>query len=301
MELRQLIYFVQIVKDGTFSSAAKTLFVSQPALSKSIKLLEDELGASLFSRNEKRGELTQVGKVLYERAQIILKEYQLTLEAVNEISQFRKEQLHIGIPHGLGQQMFYQIATEFSESNPTVEIAMFGYGFHRLQRELLDGKIDIGATIVPTTILDGLEAINLTVAKFYLLLSQEHPLARRKFVCFSDLRDEQFIMLNDEFAVTTLTRLRCEAAGFTPHVKLVVDRTEVSNGMVADQFGIMVLVGGGDYFLDNARLCCAPIEDDENEVRIALIVPTKDYRPNTTRKFIEFTQEYIAKRDGLGG
>ena len=69
MEIRQLIYFVQIAKSGTYSAAAKQLYVSQPALSKAVKHLEEELDAKLFVQVDKRSELTDAGRVLFERAQ----------------------------------------------------------------------------------------------------------------------------------------------------------------------------------------------------------------------------------------
>lgn len=293
MELRQLVYFVQIVKDGTYSAAAKTLFISQPALSKSIKQLEEELGATLFNRNEKRGELTEVGQVLFERAQIILKEYHATLDAINEISQFRKERLRIGIPHGLGQLMFYRLVSEFAGCNPDIEIIMSGHGSHHIQQEILEGKLDIGATIIPPALISGLEGTGLINEVYFLLVPREHPLAQRQSVRFADLEQEQLIMLNDEFALTTMTKSRCVAAGFSPRVKLVTDRAEVAYGLVADGFGILVLAGGQYRFADNNRLCCVPIDDSQSEFQIALVAVKKQDQSSITKKFIEFSREYL--------
>ena len=60
MEIRQLMYFIQIVKSGTYSAAAKQLYLSQPALSKAVKHLEEELGAKLLVQGDKRSEPTDV-------------------------------------------------------------------------------------------------------------------------------------------------------------------------------------------------------------------------------------------------
>ena len=72
MELRQLHYFVTIVNEGNISQAAKRLHISQPPLSHQMKLLEEELGVTLFERGSRRIRLTLPGKALYEKALAIL-------------------------------------------------------------------------------------------------------------------------------------------------------------------------------------------------------------------------------------
>ena len=67
MELKQLLYFVTVVEEGTISAAAKKLFISQPPLSAQMKLLEDELGCVLFQRGQRQIQLTEAGKKLYAR------------------------------------------------------------------------------------------------------------------------------------------------------------------------------------------------------------------------------------------
>ena len=73
MDLKQLKYFVTVAEEGTISAAAKKLFMSQPPLSTQMKLLEQELGCPLFERGQKHIRLTDTGKLLYDRAQNILK------------------------------------------------------------------------------------------------------------------------------------------------------------------------------------------------------------------------------------
>ena len=72
MELRQLSYFATIVNEGNISQAAKKLNISQPPLSHQMKLLEAELGVTLFERGSRRIRLTPAGKTFYDRALVIL-------------------------------------------------------------------------------------------------------------------------------------------------------------------------------------------------------------------------------------
>lgn len=72
MDLKQLRYFTTVAEEGTISAAAKKLFMSQPPLSTQMKLLEQELGCSLFERGQKHIRLTETGRLLYDRAQTLL-------------------------------------------------------------------------------------------------------------------------------------------------------------------------------------------------------------------------------------
>ena len=73
MDLKQLRYFTTVAEEGTISAAAKKLFMSQPPLSTQMKLLEQELGCSLFERGQKHFRLTETGRLLYDRAQTLLR------------------------------------------------------------------------------------------------------------------------------------------------------------------------------------------------------------------------------------
>ena len=73
MDLKQLRYFTTVAEEGTISAAAKKLFMSQPPLSTQMKLLEQELGCSLFVRGQKHIRLTETGRLLYDRAQTLLR------------------------------------------------------------------------------------------------------------------------------------------------------------------------------------------------------------------------------------
>ena len=73
MDLKQLKYFVTVAEQGTISAAAKKLYMSQPPLSTQMKLIEQELGCQLFERGQKHIRLTESGKLLYERAQTMIK------------------------------------------------------------------------------------------------------------------------------------------------------------------------------------------------------------------------------------
>ena len=291
MEIRQLMYFIQIVKSGTYSAAAKQLYLSQPALSKAVKHLEEELGAKLLVQGDKRSEPTDVGRVLFERGQQLIREYNDLLGAVDEANSRNRGRLHFGIPYGLGQILFYRLTADFSRAFPEMELVVSGHGSAHIREEVLAGRLDIGATLIPPEPEPGLEATVIMRDQFFLLLPRAHPLAGREGVRFAQLREEQFILLNEEFVMTRMTRQSCALAGFAPRVKIVANRSDFIAELVADGQGIAVIAGGRYRFEHDSRLSCAALLDGIVDIDIALITRAGADRSTAAARFVEFAQE----------
>lgn len=291
MEIRQLMCFIQIVKSGTYSAAAKQLYLSQPALSKAVKHLEEELGAKLLVQGDKRSEPTDVGRVLFERGQQLIREYNDLLGAVDEANSRNRGRLHFGIPYGLGQILFYRLTADFSRAFPEMELVVSGHGSAHIREEVLAGRLDIGATLIPPEPEPGLEATVIMRDQFFLLLPRAHPLAGREGVRFAQLREEQFILLNEEFVMTRMTRQSCAMAGFAPRVKIVANRSDFIAELVADGQGIAVIAGGRYRFEHDSRLSCAALLDGIVDIDIALITRAGADRSTAAARFVEFAQE----------
>ena len=285
------MYFIQIVKSGTYSAAAKQLYLSQPALSKAVKHLEEELGAKLLVQGDKRSEPTDVGRVLFERGQQLIREYNDLLGAVDEANSRNRGRLHFGIPYGLGQILFYRLTADFSRAFPEMELVVSGHGSAHIREEVLAGRLDIGATLIPPEPEPGLEATVIMRDQFFLLLPRAHPLAGREGVRFAQLREEQFILLNEEFVMTRMTRQSCAMAGFAPRVKIVANRSDFIAELVADGQGIAVIAGGRYRFEHDSRLSCAALLDGIVDIDIALITRAGADRSTAAARFVEFAQE----------
>ena len=93
MELFQLEAFLAVVREGSFSAAAKALFRTQPAISQTIKKLEDEIGRPLFDRSSRRGVLTDAGRVLADHAERLVNLRQRALAALEDVRQLRTGRL----------------------------------------------------------------------------------------------------------------------------------------------------------------------------------------------------------------
>ena len=114
IDIRQLICFVEVAKQESFTKAAETLYLTQPTISKVVKSLEDELNVSLIRRSTKKVEITDVGKVVLTQAQNIVESIQNLENELNDVLQLRKGKVNIGMPGVIGSLYFAPILHFFS-------------------------------------------------------------------------------------------------------------------------------------------------------------------------------------------
>lgn len=219
MELRHLRYFVAVAEELNLTHAAARLRVAQPALSRQMKDLEDELQTPLFERGRTGVQLTRAGRVFCQRARSILAQ---AAEAANEVraaAGTMTGSLVLGYPSGLHLNYLAPAIKAFQAIHSKVQ---FGY-FHGLAREQLKalhaGRIDLAFVYLPAP-LDGLEHQIVWRVPFKVVLPQRHPLARRPALELGDLRSEDFVFCTRESRpefYDEFFRL-CANAGFRPRV-----------------------------------------------------------------------------------
>ncbi len=143
----QVKYFTTVAEELSFSHAAQKLFVSQPAVSKNIALLESELGFMLFDRTGRHIHLTDEGQIFLNFILTTQKSYQATLEAIRQHRSTFVGSIRIGIVDSWSIPGFYErIATFFAQVHPNVELHVEGYPVQQMLSLLRTGAIDIGIT-----------------------------------------------------------------------------------------------------------------------------------------------------------
>lgn len=149
MDLRQLRYFVTVVEEGQITAAARQLHMAQPPLSQQIQLLEKELGVDLFIREHRHMELTEAGKLLYERARQILN---LSDSARREISDFKqglKGTLHIGTVSSSGSVILSSAMRDFHQEHESVHFEIYDGNTFEVIDMLHKGLVEIGIVRTP--------------------------------------------------------------------------------------------------------------------------------------------------------
>src|SRR5689334_5976988 len=186
MELFQLEAFLAVVREGSFSAAAKALFRTQPAISQTIKKLEDEIGRPLFDRSSRRGVLTDAGRVLADHAERLVNLRQRALAALDDVRQLRTGRLTMAA-NELTCLYLLPILHEYRRLYPEVHITVQRALGSRVPAQVLDYGADFGViTFRPDTA--ALNSIVVYHDELAFVVPPSHPLARRAKVSNSACR-----------------------------------------------------------------------------------------------------------------
>lgn len=149
MDIRQLNYFKEIVKQGSISKAAEVLNIAQPPLSQLLKKLETELGTTLIHRYRQKWELTESGQLLYQYAEQLLSQMAEVKKRIHEIEEGTAGTVRIGVSSACSNMLIDYIA-EFRLQFAQVKINIFSGDSEGLLKKLNQKEIDIALVIRPS-------------------------------------------------------------------------------------------------------------------------------------------------------
>ena len=293
MQLNYLCEFVELARKRSYALAADDLFLSESTLSRHIKKLEEELGLPLFRRTTRRVELTEFGGELLEcaeRAQELLDDIERVAEkhrkadrsvlTISAIETFDKYLPSSGwLP-------------AFQESNPDVML------------KISAPAASVGKTLQssPATVcfapeLAGfedpeLQRVTVYRDKMVAILSAGHPLAARKRISFSDLKNEQLVLLASNSPMYEVCMRACEEHGFHPSVRITADGKYIKD-LVRKGFGIGVLLAFASAENMDERLVCRAF-DPPVAVNLNLL-----YAPDASssaKRYVSFMKNRLSEQ-----
>ena len=189
MTLVQLRHLIALAESGSFSRAAERTHLTQPALSRSIRALEDELGVPLFDRIGRRAELTPMGRETLERARQLVFDAQEIEERTQAIARGRLGKLRIGMGSGPGAMLMTPLLTEVATTRAqwSVEVARGATGLlvQRLRARTLDALVLDIRSLEPAPDLEVSQVCEMRGA---FMTRPGHALARKRKLHFEDLR-----------------------------------------------------------------------------------------------------------------
>jgi DNA-binding transcriptional LysR family regulator len=238
MQLRTLRAFVEVVRQGGFSQAAKVVFATQSTVSKAVKQLEDEIGVPLLDRIGHRSVLTVAGEVVFRRGLKILVEHDDLAAELSELQGLRRGALRLGLP-ALSSNTFAPLFAVYRERYPGIDIRLVEHGSGRLEEILRAGEIDVAASLLPVS--DDFEWQEVQRERLMVLVSAGHTLARQPQVDLLGLRNEPFLLFEPGFALNRLILDACRKRGFEPTVAARSSQVDFIVELVATGLGIAFL------------------------------------------------------------
>jgi DNA-binding transcriptional LysR family regulator len=239
MEIRTLRAFVEVVRQGGFSQAAKVVFATQSTVSKAVKQLEDEIGVLLLDRVGHRSTLTAAGEIVYRRALRILAEREDLVRELDEVRGLKRGLLRLGLPPMVSSTLFASLFAIYRKRYPGIDICLVENGSDRLEEILFAGDLDFAASTIP--VADSLECQSVRREPLVALLPAREFAARKKCIDLADLKQMPFIMFDSSFAISRLVVDACRRAGFEPTVSTRSSQLDFVMELVAAGMGVAFL------------------------------------------------------------
>ncbi|MBF6328887.1 LysR family transcriptional regulator [Nocardia transvalensis] len=193
VDTRLLRYFVAVAEEGHLTRAAGRLFVSQPALTKQIKQLENRLGVQLFERSHTGMTLTAAGRVLAEEVPTLLADWDRMLRAAKGDAAQEARLLRVGFIASAANEFTADIVAAFRAEHPDWRIDMRQFGWTDPSAGLADGEVDLALVRMPFPGQESYRFRELFSEPRWIALPAAHPLAQQTEIAFEQLWSEPFV------------------------------------------------------------------------------------------------------------
>jgi DNA-binding transcriptional LysR family regulator len=198
VHLRDLRYFVAVAEELNFTRAAQRLFIAQPSLSKQIRLLERDLGVLLFDRTPKGVRLTEAGASLLESAVPLLASWRGSTQRLAELVAAERSELVVGFHTSVGRNLLRTVSQRFASIHPGWAVSLRLVTWADPTAGLTDHQSDVALLWRPIPDDGALSIEVLYREPRWIALWDDHPLAGRSSIDFSELLDEPFIALPED-------------------------------------------------------------------------------------------------------
>ncbi len=232
----QMRYSAAAARHEHLGRAADELDMSQPALSRSILKLEEELGVRLFDRAGRGVRLNAAGKVLLRRLERARAECEDAVRELGEQKALSRKTVSIGYFATFGVRVIPELVKSFCAVEPGVQFQLFEGPSPVLARQLLSGEIDLCMASQFTN--SGLSWQPLFNEELFALVPPTHRLAKNASIDLADLAEEPFVALKAGHSLRQTLEDLCREAGFTPRVSLEGYEVATLRGLVGAGFGV---------------------------------------------------------------
>jgi len=241
MDTQALAAFVEVAESGSFSRAGDTLHLSQPAISKRIAALEEQLRAPLFDRVGRKIGLTDAGRALLPYAKRVLQDIEDGRRALSHLSGKIGGRLSIGTSHHIGLHRLPSVLRAFTHKFPDVDLDIHFMDSEVACQQVLAGKLELGVVTLPSEPLPHLESRKVWPDPLDVVVAPSHPLSKRRKVTLRQLAEYPAVMPDEATYTHRIVRAALQKLGVAPRVRLATNYLETLKMLAGIGLGWSVL------------------------------------------------------------
>ena len=284
MNIQTLRVFIAINRFEKLTLTANYLNVTQSALSRTIRQIENEIGAPLFNHQGNRITLNTNGMKFLEMAKSVIGQYDNTIREIREANSLFDRSIVIYV-RSAGVNI-PQIIHSFRKVHPETWFAMRAHEEEKNDRSI---QFTFFCTVNE---IDDPDAVFLAEEELYLTMSKSNPLARKRSIELKEMSSKHFLFADFNNDMQDIQMYYCRMAGFVPELDNVVDKQVIMLMLLELDEGITLLP-----FLNNPRLAQIPISDIRCTRKIYLKKNTRIYETKLAKEFESFCIDYFRNKD----
>lgn len=292
MDIRQLNYLVQIAECESYSLASQKLFISQPALSKAIKSIEEEMGFSFFYTHQRKQKLTDEGQAFYDKAVKFLESYDELINTTYSEAGVDKGHLNIGLSVIGGPALFTHIFPIFKSKFPQITVSVMEKETTILKEEILKKNIDLAFIdlyhLKEPEDTDNFDVYKLIKSDLVVAASVDNPLAKLKEIQYEALDGQNLILFNGGRGFSGQVENDMKSAGMKPEIVLSSTQWNFIMDMVANDMGVVLCPYYIFRKLKTPKVTCIPLNEEMGKRDIGIIVKKGDYRTRACISFLKY-------------
>jgi DNA-binding transcriptional LysR family regulator len=276
MELRQLEIFERVAVLKSITRAAEDLFLTQPAVSRSISSLERELGTRLFDRLPRRVELTPSGQLLLDHSKQLLTGAEEALRAVAEVNSGETGRLAIGASSTAATYVLPDLLARFSAAYPRVSISVQTGGSALVAEMVIRSEVDVGV-VMGLAPREELVEIRLREFETVFVMDKVHPLASAETLSLVEMAAVPLIVMQPGTNLRQFVDNLYRSFDLQPNISMELDNVEAIKKMVEAGLGIALLPRlAVEQEVDAGLLAAASIADNPVPNRRISVIRRKD-------------------------
>lgn len=242
MEIRHIKYFLAVAEELHFRQAAEKLYISQPGLSRQIKLMEEELGVMLFERHNRKVKLTTTGEYLKAELGLMLKNMESIMQHAKLMGAGVEGKLKLGYIGSAMQRIIPEFLLSLREKFPEVQVELEEMDNQVQTTKIMSQDIDLGFVRMDR-VPRGVEIRPLFQETFSLVLPKDHPINARNFKNLAQLQDESFIMFDSSYSPSYYEKVMqiFDEAGFSPIISHKSVKANTIYRLIENNFGAAIV------------------------------------------------------------
>lgn len=283
MNLQQLEYFITISKTKNFTTASNILSVSQPALSKAMSKLEEELEVPLFEKSGRNMKLTKFGEIFLTHATLALNNIEKGRDELRSMKNNNERAITIAYTECVGSTFIPFIISSFLNIHSDINFKFNNEYIKEILEGLRSGKIDLG-------FFDNLDAIEkypeltavlVSKEKYILVTPKDHPLSTKTEVSLTELKDESFIVFSKACHDKKISYT--EFIDYTPKIAVQPSDASMMVGLVAAGAGITIVPN--TPMINTNKISILNIKEDIGHKRIYMAWNKDTFKSDIVKEF----------------